>query len=94
MGNSSRFAAEGIREVDKDGTIGIISSENDSPYTRPALTKKIWTDDDFTEEDVPFHTEETGAEIFLQTTAVSIDKENKAVRTSDGHNHSVTENCF
>ncbi|GAA0487213.1 NAD(P)/FAD-dependent oxidoreductase [Alkalibacterium indicireducens] len=87
-GTVAGFAAKGIREVDKDGTIGIISSENDSPYTRPALTKKIWTDDDFTEEDVPFHTEETGAEIFLQTTAVSIDKENKAVRTSDGHTFS------
>jgi NADPH-dependent 2,4-dienoyl-CoA reductase/sulfur reductase-like enzyme len=39
-GTVAGFAAKGIREVDKDGTIGIISSENDSPYTRPALTKK------------------------------------------------------
>ncbi|GAA0367591.1 FAD-dependent oxidoreductase [Alkalibacterium iburiense] len=83
----SAHAAEGIRELDKTGTIGIISSEKDKPYTRPALTKKLWTDEEFTVEDVVFDTiEETNATFIPNTTVTSIDKENKTVTT----NHDVT----
>lgn len=41
-GMSAAAAVEGIREVDKDGSIGIISIENQRPYDRPPLTKKLW----------------------------------------------------
>lgn len=34
-------AARGIRELDPDGTIGILSADIDPPYTRPALSKKL-----------------------------------------------------
>ncbi|WFR67875.1 hypothetical protein P9139_05655 [Curtobacterium flaccumfaciens] len=40
-------AARGIRELDADGSIGIISEDVDRPYARPALSKKLWTDPDF-----------------------------------------------
>lgn len=41
-------AARGIRQVDANGSIGIIADEEDPPVARPALTKKLWTDPEFT----------------------------------------------
>ena len=35
-------AVQGIREVDKNGTIGVLSAEVDPPYDRPPLTKGLW----------------------------------------------------
>ena len=36
-------AVEGIREIDKNGTILLIGTENHLPYNRPPLSKKLWT---------------------------------------------------
>lgn len=84
-GMASAHAAEGIRELDKTGSIGIISSDIDKPYTRPALTKKLWTDEDFTVEDVVFDTiEETNATFIPNTDVTSIDKDNRTVTTENG----------
>src|SRR5690606_15145887 len=41
-GMTADAAAAGIREVDADGTIGIISAESDAPYSRPPLSKALW----------------------------------------------------
>lgn len=41
-GMTAAAAAQGIREVDPKGTIGIISAEDQRPYNRPPLTKKLW----------------------------------------------------
>ena len=35
--------AEGIREIDKSGTILILNSEQEPPYQKPPLTKGLWT---------------------------------------------------
>ncbi|HSJ85983.1 MAG TPA: FAD/NAD(P)-binding oxidoreductase [Anaerolineales bacterium] len=35
-------ATRGIRELDPEGTIGMISSEPDPPYMRPNLSKGLW----------------------------------------------------
>lgn len=79
-------AARGIRELDPDGTIGILSADIDPPYTRPALSKKLWTDPDFTWDQVPLGTEEaTGAELRLETLVTSIDREAKTVSIGEGH---------
>ncbi|MFI8633618.1 NAD(P)/FAD-dependent oxidoreductase [Microbacterium sp. NPDC077663] len=79
-------AARGIRELDPDGTIGILSADIDPPYTRPALSKKLWTDPEFTWDQVPLGTEEaTGAEVRLETLVTSIDREAKTVSIGDGH---------
>jgi 3-phenylpropionate/trans-cinnamate dioxygenase ferredoxin reductase component len=79
-------AARGIRELDTDGTIGILSSDTDDPYARPALSKKLWTDPEFTwDAGVDLHTaDETGATIFLSTTVTDIDRAGKTVSTSAG----------
>lgn len=81
-------AARGIREIDQDGSIGIISQDVDRPYARPALTKKLWTDPDFSwDEKVDLHTEETGASFVLGTTVTAIDRGTKTVTTADGDTH-------
>jgi 3-phenylpropionate/trans-cinnamate dioxygenase ferredoxin reductase subunit len=41
-GMTAAAAADGIREVDVTGSIGLIGSEPDAPYDRPPLTKALW----------------------------------------------------
>ena len=41
-GMTGDAAVRGIRELDLDGSIGMISSEKDMPYARPPLTKGMW----------------------------------------------------
>ena len=44
-GMTAAAAADGIREVDATGTIGIISAETNPPYNRPPLSKGLWKGD-------------------------------------------------
>ena len=81
-------AARGIREIDADGSIGILSDDVDEPYTRPALSKKLWTDDEFTWEKVPLGTaDDTGADIRLRTRASAVRPEAHEV-DADGETYS------
>ena len=41
-GMAAAAAADGIREVDSTGAIGLISAEPDAPYNRPPLSKALW----------------------------------------------------
>jgi 3-phenylpropionate/trans-cinnamate dioxygenase ferredoxin reductase subunit len=84
-GMAADSAARGIREIDDEGTIAIISDDVDEPYTRPALSKRLWTDEDFDESDNYFDTAEaTGAQIVLRTEAYEVDVEARAVMTTAG----------
>ncbi|KQO61271.1 NAD(P)/FAD-dependent oxidoreductase [Curtobacterium sp. Leaf261] len=76
-------AARGIRELDEHGTIGILSEDLDAPYARPALSKKLWTDPDFSwDEKVDLHTADaTGATVHLTTVVTGIDRDAKSVST-------------
>ncbi|ROP74960.1 NAD(P)/FAD-dependent oxidoreductase [Curtobacterium sp. PhB115] len=81
-------AARGVREIDPDGSIGIVSEDVDRPYARPALSKKLWTDPEFDwDEKVDLHTEETGATFVLGTRVTAIDRTGKTVTTDDGATH-------
>lgn len=78
-------AARGIRERDSDGSIVIISNDVDEPYTRPALSKKLWTDPDFTEDDNYMNTStDTGAMIHLGAQVTEVDAEAKTATTTVG----------
>jgi 3-phenylpropionate/trans-cinnamate dioxygenase ferredoxin reductase subunit len=44
-GMTAAAAADGIREVDATGTIGVISAETNPPYNRPPLSKGLWKGD-------------------------------------------------
>ena len=83
-GMAADAAARGIRERDADGSIGIVGADSDPPYTRPALTKKLWTDPDFTVEDNWLGTvEDTGAELATSTTVTAVDVAEHTVSTDD-----------
>lgn len=41
-GMTADAAVRGIRELDTDGSIGIIAGESDPPYSRPPLSKALW----------------------------------------------------
>jgi len=43
-GMTGDAAVHGIREVDPEGTIGVISAEPYTPYDRPPLSKGLWKD--------------------------------------------------
>jgi len=87
-GMTADTAAKGIRERDRDGTIGILGEESTAPFPRPALSKKLWTDDEFSEDDAALHTvEETGAELHLGARADTIDRDAKIVTTSTGDSY-------
>jgi NADPH-dependent 2,4-dienoyl-CoA reductase/sulfur reductase-like enzyme len=42
-GMTAAAAVQGIREIDPDGAITLVSAEPDPPYKRPPLSKKLWT---------------------------------------------------
>lgn len=44
-GMTASAAIEGIRQVDRHGSIGVISAEGDPPYRRPPLSKGLWHGD-------------------------------------------------
>jgi 3-phenylpropionate/trans-cinnamate dioxygenase ferredoxin reductase subunit len=78
-------AARGIREVDEDGSIGILSEDVDEPYARPALTKKLWTDPDFGWDQADLHTaRDTRAHIRTRTRVTSLSPGSTLVTTENG----------
>src|SRR3990172_5321346 len=72
-------AAQGIWEVDSEGSIGLISAEKNPPYNRPPLIKGLWKGKPF--ESIWRGTEERGVELHLGRTIESLDLKNK--RASD-----------
>ncbi|OZD54288.1 NAD(P)/FAD-dependent oxidoreductase [Rhodococcus sp. 06-1460-1B] len=88
-------AARGIREQDATGSIGIFGADSDEPYTRPALSKKLWTDSEFGRDQVPLGTaSDTGAEVHTGTRIASVDRSKQAVTTADGENHEYATLLF
>ncbi len=84
-GMSADAAAHGIREQDPDATIGILGEEPTAPFPRPALSKKLWTDPDFTVENTALDTVgETAATLHPGTRVVAVDVAAHEVRTEDG----------
>ena len=41
-GMAAEAAVHGIREVDRNGSIGLIGAERHPPYDRPPLSKGLW----------------------------------------------------
>ncbi len=74
-------ATKGIRELDADGSIGIISMEADPPYMRPNLSKDLWKGSP--EEKIWRKTEER-ADLHLRRKAVQLDPAKKSVVDNEG----------
>ncbi|HEY5571806.1 MAG TPA: FAD-dependent oxidoreductase [Anaerolineales bacterium] len=78
-GMTADSAAQGIWEVDSEGSIGLISAEKNPPYNRPPLSKGLWKGKPF--ESIWRGTEERGVELHLGRRIEGLDLKNK--RTSD-----------
>lgn len=77
-------ATKGIRELDTEGSIGLISMEPDPPYMRPNLSKGLWKGRPV--EKIWRKTEER-AELHLNRKVVELDPANKRVRDDQGEEY-------
>src|SRR5690606_36685724 len=81
-GMTADAATAGIREVDTDGSIGIISAESDAPYDRPPLSKALWKGEPL--ENVWRRQYGRGVDLRLGRTAESPNPVAKEVRDDPG----------
>jgi NADPH-dependent 2,4-dienoyl-CoA reductase/sulfur reductase-like enzyme len=84
-GMTGDAAARGIRELDSNGSIGMIGSERDMPYARPPLTKGMWKGRPF--EKVWRGTDKLNVEFHLGRTATELDTTAKRVRDDQGEEY-------
>jgi NADPH-dependent 2,4-dienoyl-CoA reductase/sulfur reductase-like enzyme len=86
-GLAGASAVEGIREIDRDGSILLIGRESRLPYHRPPLSKKLWTGakkvEDIFVHDHAFY-DGNKVELALGTEVKAIDSVSKAINTIHG----------
>jgi 3-phenylpropionate/trans-cinnamate dioxygenase ferredoxin reductase component len=82
-GMTGAAAIEGIRAVDKSGTIGLIGAEADRPYNRPPLSKGLWKGD-ATLDDIWAGAADADATLHLGCTARALDPRAKQVTDDTG----------
>jgi 3-phenylpropionate/trans-cinnamate dioxygenase ferredoxin reductase component len=76
-GMTAEAAVRGIREIDPNGSIGLISQEFDPPYNRPPLSKGLWKGKAL--DSIWRKTDNQGVEFNLGRTAQALDARNKRV---------------
>jgi NADPH-dependent 2,4-dienoyl-CoA reductase/sulfur reductase-like enzyme len=84
-GMTADAAVHGIRELDADGTIGLISAESDPPYNRPPLTKGLWKGDAF--ESIWRKSGDAGIDLNLGRRVTALDLPGKSVVDDRGDRH-------
>ena len=75
-------AVRGIRELDAEGSIGMISMEPDPPYTRPTLSKGLWKGRKI--ETIWRNTQDLGAELHLGRRVTKLDPTKRYIRDEKG----------
>jgi len=81
-GMTADAAVQGIREVDRGGSIGLLSAEGRPPYDRPPLSKKLWKGKPL--ESIWRKTESQGVTLHLGRTARHLDPQNKRITDDQG----------
>jgi 3-phenylpropionate/trans-cinnamate dioxygenase ferredoxin reductase subunit len=81
-GMTADAAVRGIRELDTDGSIGLVGSDHNPPYNRPPLTKGLWKGKSL--DSIWRGTQQFTAELHLGRTVRSIDPAKKVVRDDQG----------
>src|SRR5215468_4274409 len=81
-GMTADAAVQGIREVDRGGSIGMLSAEEHLPYDRPPLSKKLWKGKPL--ESIWRQTESQGVTVHLGRTARHVDPQNKRITDDQG----------
>ena len=79
-------AVRGIRAIDADGSIGLLSAEPDPPYDRPPLSKGLWQG--FEPERVWRGTAELSVDLLLTRRVTRVDGEDRTVTDDRGTVHS------
>lgn len=69
-GMAADAAVRGIRDVDTEGSIGLVSADVDPPYKRPWLSKDLWKGSSL--DKVWLKTADRGAELQLGRTVVHV----------------------
>jgi len=75
-------AIHGIREVDRNGSIGLIGAELHPPYNRPPLSKGLWKGDPL--ESIWPQTDNQGVTCHLGRTAWHLEPQHKRVTDDQG----------
>jgi len=87
-GTSCGYAARGIRELDANGTIAIISADSEPPYDRPPFSKGFLKNDGMDVSDAHANEDEfykqNNIELFLNRRADSLDLARRVVQMTDG----------
>jgi 3-phenylpropionate/trans-cinnamate dioxygenase ferredoxin reductase component len=81
-GMTADAAVQGIREIDSNGSIGLISAEVDPPYDRPPLTKGLWKDKSL--DSIWRSAAKQHAQLHLGRTVKSLDLKQKQVSDDQG----------
>jgi NADPH-dependent 2,4-dienoyl-CoA reductase/sulfur reductase-like enzyme len=81
-GMTGDAATTGIREVDPNGSIGLISAESNPPYKRPPLSKKLWQGKPF--ESIWNKTEDRGVALHLGRSVRSLELPAKQATDDQG----------
>src|SRR5512147_1889353 len=81
-GMTADAAVRGIRELDPDGTIGMIGGETVMPYARPPLSKGMWKGSPF--EKVWLGTEKLNVDFHLGRRVTVLDPAAKCLRDDHG----------
>lgn len=78
-------AVRGIRELDSEGSIAMISMEPVPPYMRPNLSKGLWKGRPL--EKIWRNTQELGVDLHLGHKVTQLDPLNKRVRDEKGNEY-------
>jgi 3-phenylpropionate/trans-cinnamate dioxygenase ferredoxin reductase subunit len=81
-GMTADAAVRGIRELDANGSIGLIGSDHNPPYNRPPLTKGLWKGKLL--ESIWRGTQQFKVDLHLGRTVRSIDPGKKVARDDQG----------
>jgi 3-phenylpropionate/trans-cinnamate dioxygenase ferredoxin reductase subunit len=78
-------AVRGIRELDAEGSIGMLSTELNPPYARPNLSKGLWKGRPL--EKIWRNTKDLGAEVLLGHQVIHLDLLEKCVNVEIGNDY-------
>jgi 3-phenylpropionate/trans-cinnamate dioxygenase ferredoxin reductase component len=81
-GMTADAAVKGIREIDPDGSIGLISMESDPPYNRPPLSKGLWKGKSF--DSIWRNTESQHVTLHLGRMIISLAADKQIARDDQG----------
>lgn len=91
-GMTADAAVHGIRELDHEGAISLISAEPDPPYNRPPLTKGLWKGDSL--DTIWRKTGDAAVELHLGRRVTAVDLPAKTAVDDHGDQHSFDKLLF